>query len=179
MSTLAGPLDFDAPPAQFLNSTPHLSSAVKTLLWHGLAPDTRRGYNPAIRLFEFFCTSRGISPWPATTVNLIKWVNTRAFGSAIPNQGQIQPDKISGYLSGLRSYRNYSTSVFEGLQLDRVVRGVGRMFPQTKKPCVPIIKDNLQLITQDLFSIRDTPIEIKFSLSGERSDHVDRNYIRF
>ena len=127
MSTLAGPLEFDALPAQFLNSIPHLSTPAKTLLWYGLAPDTRRGYNTAIRSYEYFCASRGISAWPATTLNLIEWVNTRAFGSAIPNQGQIQPDTISGYLSGLRSYhvdRNYSTPVFESLQLDRVIRGV-------------------------------------------------------
>ncbi len=100
MSTLGGPLEFDAPPVQFLNSIPHLSTAAKPLLWYGLAPDTRCGYNTAIRLYEFFCASRGISAWPATTLNLIEWVNTRAFGSAIPNQGQIQTDTISGYLSG-------------------------------------------------------------------------------
>ncbi len=150
MSTLAGPLEFDAPPVQFLNSIPHLSTAAKTLLWYGLAPDTRRGYNTAIRSYEFFCTSRGISPWPATTLSLIEWVNTRAFGSAIPNQGQIQPDTISGYLPGLRSYhvdRNLSTTVLESLQLDRVVRGVRRMFSQVKKLRLPITKDILQRIT--------------------------------
>ena len=96
MSTLAGPLQFNAPPAQFLNFVPHLSTAAKTLLWYALAPNTRRGYNTAIRLYEFFCISRGISPWPATTFSLIEWVNTRAFGFAITNQAQIQPDIISG-----------------------------------------------------------------------------------
>ena len=89
MSPLAGPLEFVAPPAQFLNSVPHLSTTAKTLLWYDLAPDTRRGYNTAIRSYEFFCTSREISPWSATTFSLIKWVNTRVFGFAILNQGQI------------------------------------------------------------------------------------------
>ena len=72
MSTLAGPLEFDAPPTQFLNSIPHLSTAAKTLLWYGLVPDTRRGYNTAIRSYEFFCSSRGISLWPARTLSLIE-----------------------------------------------------------------------------------------------------------
>lgn len=60
-------------------------NAAKTLLWYGLAPD---GYSTAIRSYEFFCTSRGIPAWPATTINLIEWVNTRAFGSAIPNKAR-------------------------------------------------------------------------------------------
>lgn len=148
MPTLAGPLSFDAPPSGFLESIPHLT---KTLLWYGLAPETRRGYNTAIRSYEFFCTSQGKSPWPATTHSLIGWVNTRAFGSAIPNQGQIQADTIAGYLSGLRSYhvdRNFSTTVFESFQLDRVPRGVRRMFPQTKKTPLPITKDILLNITR-------------------------------
>ena len=87
MSTLAGPLEFDTPPAQILNSISQLSVPAKTLFFYGLAPDTRRGYNTAIRLHKFFCASCGISPWPTTSVNLIEWVNTRAFGLAIPNQG--------------------------------------------------------------------------------------------
>ena len=89
MSTLAGLLEFDTPPAQFLNSIPHLSLPAKTLLWYGLAPDTRRDYNMAIHFYEFFCASRGISPWLATAVNLIEWVITRAFRLAILNPGQI------------------------------------------------------------------------------------------
>ena len=151
MSTLAGPLEFEAPPAQFMNSIPHLSNSAKTLLWYGLAPNTRRSYNTAICSYEFFCDSREVSSWPATTINLIEWVNTRAFESAIPNHGQIQPNTISGYLSKLRSYyvdRNYSTSVFESLQLYRVVRGVQQLFPQTKKLRLLITKDILRRIMQ-------------------------------
>lgn len=137
MPTLAGALDFDAPPSRFLESIPHLTNTSKTLLCYGLAPETRKGYNTAIRAYEFFCTSQGKSPWPATTHKLIEWVSTRAFGSALPNQGQIQADTIAEYLSGLRSYhvdRNFSTSVFESFQLDRVLRGVRRIFPQIKRP---------------------------------------------
>ena len=89
MSTLTGLLEFDAPPPEFLHSIPHLTNTAKTLLWYGLAPDTRRGYNTAIRSYEFFCSSRETSVWPATTVNLIEWVNARVFGLDVPNQGQI------------------------------------------------------------------------------------------
>ena len=124
MSTLAGPLEFDALPSEFLHSIHHLTNTAKTLLWYGLTPDTRRGYNTAIRSYEFFYSSQGTPAWPATTVNLIEWVNARAFRSDVPNQGQIQPDTIVGYLSGLRSYhvdRNYPTLVFKSFQLDRVI----------------------------------------------------------
>ena len=163
------PLLFDAPPSEFLNSIPYLTNAAKTLLWYGLAPDTRRGYGTAIRSYEFFCTSRGTSAWPATTVNLIAWANTRAFGSAIPNQGQIQPDTISGYLSGLCSYhvdRNFSTTVFESLQLDRVLRGVRRMFPRTEKTRLPITKDILQKITrQKPTSLQELNINTTFKVA--------------
>ncbi len=51
---------------------------------------------------------------------------------------------------GLRSYhvdRNLSTTVFESLQLDHIVRDVRRMFLQVKKLPLPIIKDILQRIT--------------------------------
>ena len=104
MSILAGPLKFDAPTAQFLNSIPHLSASAKTLLLYDVTTNTRRDYNIAIRFCKFFYASRGISPWPATAINLIEWVNTRTFELAIPNQRPIQPDTIAGYLSGLRSY---------------------------------------------------------------------------
>lgn len=146
-----------------------MTNAAKTLLWYGLAPDTRRGYNTAIRSYEFFCTSQGKSPWPATNYNLIEWVNTRAFGSAIPNQGQIQADTIAGYLSGLRSYhvdRNFSTTVFDSFQLDRVLRGVRRMFPQAKKTRLPITKDILLNITRTKpTSLQDLNINTAFKVA--------------
>ena len=169
MPTLAGPLEFDTPPPEFLHSIPHLTHTTKTLLLYGLAPDTRRGYNTAIRSYKFFCSSRGTPAWPATAVNLIEWVNARAFGSDVPNQGQIQPDTIAGYLSGLRSYhvdRNYPTSVFENFQLGRVIRGVRRMFPQTKRTRLPITKDILQKITSHKpQSFQDLNIDTAFKVT--------------
>lgn len=89
MPTLANPFSFNTPPSKFLESIPYLTNAAKTLLWYGLASDTQRSYNTVIRSYEFFCTSQRQPPWPATNYNLIKWVNIQAFGSAIPNQGQI------------------------------------------------------------------------------------------
>ena len=68
-------------------------------------------------------TKSGTSNLPFT-VNLIEWVNARAFGSDVPNQGQIQTDTITGYLLGLRSYhvdQNYPNLVFESFQLDRMI----------------------------------------------------------
>ena len=132
MFTLVGPLKFDTFPSEFLHSIPYLTHTTKTLLWYGLAPNTRRGYNTAIHSYEFFFSSQGTLAWPATAVNLIKWVNARAFRSNVPNQGEIQLDTIANYLLRLWSYhvdRNYPTLVFESFQLDCLIRGVRRMFP--------------------------------------------------
>ena len=115
MSTLAGPLEFNAPPAEFIDSVPDLSVPAKTLLWYGLSPKTRLGYNSAINSYTLFCATRGAKAWPASEPVLIEWVTGRVFGSAAPKQGQIKPKTVKSYISALKSYhvdRNLDTQAF-------------------------------------------------------------------
>ena len=169
MSTLAGPLEFNAPPAEFINSITDLSTPAKTLLWYGLSPNTRSGYNSAINSYTLFCASHGTKTWPASEPVLIEWVTGRVFGSAAPKQGQIQPKTVESYLSALKSYhvdRNLSTDVFSSLRIKRILSGARSLFPQIKKERLPITKDILEKITSVVpISIEDLNIDTAFKVA--------------
>lgn len=169
MSTLADPLDFNAPPAEFLNSITNLSLPAKTLLWYGLSPRTRQGYNTAINSYTFFCASKGVKSWPATETVLIEWITGQVFRSAAPKQGQIKPNTAQSYLSALKSYHtdyNFSTHAFASLRLDRILNSACYFFPHTKKERLPITKDILQKITSvSLISIDELNIDTIFKIA--------------
>lgn len=148
MSTLAGPLEFNAPPAEFINSITDLSTPAKTLLWYGLSPNTRSGYNSAINSYTLFCASYGTQAWPALEPILIEWVTGRVFGSAAPKQGQIQPKTVESYLSALKSYhvdRNLPTDAFSSL---RITAAPGRSFRKSKKSVCLSPKISLKKLPQ-------------------------------
>ncbi len=143
MSLLAAPIQFDDPPAAYLQSVPD-SFLVKKLAWCGLTLGTREGYSTATTSYETFCLLRGFQPWPATIEPITEWVLQRIFGGGSPKQGQVQPDTVASYLSGLRSYhidRHLPVTVFEDLRLARILQG-GR-----KKDRFPITKEILERIT--------------------------------
>ena len=193
MSTLAGPLEFNAPPAEFINSITDLSTPAKTLLWYGLSPNTRSGYNSAINSYTLFCASYGTQAWPALEPILIEWVTGRVFGSAAPKQGQIQPKTVESYLSALKSYhvdRNLPTDAFSSLRtnflqhptklhllfihikiyiltyIKRFLNGARSLFPQIKKERLPITKDILEKITSVVpISIEDLNIDTAFKVA--------------
>ena len=61
-----------------------------------------------------------MEPWPATIEPITEWVAQRIFGGSSPKQGQVQPDTVASYLSGLRSYHidhHWPVTVFEDLRL--------------------------------------------------------------
>lgn len=158
MSTLAGPLEFDAPPLEFLDSITDLSSSAKTLLWYGLSPKTRQGYTTAISSYNLYCVMQGVKAWPASEAVLVEWVTGRVFGSSIPKQGQIKPNTLQGYLSALRSWHvdhNLPIEVFSSPRINRVLNGGRFLFPHARKERLPITKDILEKITAV------TPISIK------------------
>lgn len=169
MPTLAGPLEFNAPPAEFVNSITDLSTPAKTLLWYGLSPNTRSGYNSGINSYTLFCASHGIQAWPASEPILIEWVTGRVFGSVAPKQGQIQPKTVESYLSALKSYhidRNLPTDAFSSLRIKRILGGARSLFPQIKKERLPITKDILEKITSVVpISIEDHNIDTAFKVA--------------
>ena len=169
MSTLAGPLEFNAPPAEFLDSIQDLSAPAKTLLWYGLTPKTRAGYNSAINSYTLFCATHVCKAWPASEPILIEWVTGRVFGSASPKQGQIKPRTVETYLSALKSYhvdRNFPTHAFSSPRIHRILSGARSLFPHIKKDRLPITKEILEKITSVIpISIEDLNIDTAFKVA--------------
>lgn len=123
------------------------SHSVKSLLWAGLSPNTRKGYQSAIRSYEYYTKYIDTTTWPATTQSLEEWAAGRLMGSSITKQGQVKPDTVASYLSALGSWHidhEYSTSPFESPLL---LAGGRSFFPSTKSLRLPIRKDILQILT--------------------------------
>ena len=109
------------PPPQFLASS-QLSPEATFLLWHGLAPTTRKGYESAVNHYESFTRLRGLKPYPATIYNLTAWI-----ASAIIKT-KAKTTKL--YLQGLHSYHiemGYNIAEFNDPRLERVIRGTTGM----------------------------------------------------
>lgn len=128
-----------------------ISNPCATLLWAGLTPDTRKGYNAAIRSYETYCALIGIQvPWPAQEYTLGEWITGRLFGSTSPKQGQVKPKTAEVYLSALRSYhvdQRMPSEVFDSPWIQRIVKGGHRLFPGSKRQRLPITKEILDKVT--------------------------------
>lgn len=150
MPALVDIIDFEAPPREFFDNIGTVSSPCTTLLWLGLSPGTRANYSTAIRSFEFYCSDKGLDPWPAKEQILGEWITVRAFGNTCSSEGKLKADTISSYLSALRSVhvdRRIPTTVFDSPWLERLVKGARRAFVQRRKDRLPIGKDVLAKIT--------------------------------
>lgn len=151
MPPLAEPLRLNAPTPSFLRVSGNISHPCASLLWSGLTPETRNGYNTAVRSYELFCIFNGIqAPWPAKDYILGEWITGRLFGSTTEKQGQIKPKTAEVYLSALRSYhidQRMSTEVFNSLWLQRVLKGGQRLFPSVKRQRLPVTRGVLEKIT--------------------------------
>ena len=101
-------------------------NTVKTLIWSGLAPKTRKGYQTGVRSYIYWAAYVGATAWPATAVLLEEWAANRIMGSAIARQGQVQPDTVASYLSAIRSWHvdhEYSLTPFETLRMKLLLQG--------------------------------------------------------
>lgn len=79
---------------------------------------------------------RGWKPWPATIEPITEWAAQCIFGGSSPKQGQVQPDTLASYLSGLRSNhidQHWPVTVFEDPRLARILQGGRSLFPKVKK----------------------------------------------
>lgn len=168
MSPLAEPLQFDDPSTSYLSSTSG-STIVKRLAWYDLAPETRKGYKAARESYESFCMLMRLASWPATNQTLEEWSAHRIFGSNLPKQGQIKPDTVVSYLSGLRSHHvdhHLPLDVFDNPRLARIIKGGRRLFPSVKSKRLPITKDILKKITaQPIMSVDDYNIDTAFKIA--------------
>ena len=153
MSSLAEPLTFKVP-ASFRGKVNAPDNLYATLLWNGLAADTRRRYQSPIKSYEYFCTINKIRPWPASEESLGRWISTRASGSDSLFLRQAKPDTIQGYLSALRSYHvdlRLDTDVFDSEHLKRLLKGAKRLFNRpSDSERRPITKEILMQITSQL-----------------------------
>lgn len=152
MSSLAGPL-YTEPPAGFQQTVRAPSEEYATLLWHGLAPSTRRNYNSAIQSYTKLCQLLSILPWPATPTSLGLFITARSYGQL--NFSRVTANTIQGYLSALRSVhvdRQLNLSPFEDEHVRRLVKGARNLFPQAqKRERFPITKDLLtRLLSADV-----------------------------
>jgi hypothetical protein len=159
MSPLAEPLTFKAP-ASFRAEVNAPDNLYATLLWNGLAADTRRRYQSPIASYEYFCAINKIRPWPASEESLGRWISIRASGSDSPLLRQAKPDTIQGYLSALRSYHTdlrLNTDVFDSEHLKRLLKGAKRLYNRpSDSERRPITKDILTQITSQPLPSRTT-----------------------
>jgi len=146
------------PPPQFLASS-QLSPEATFLLWHGLAPTTRKGYESAVNHYESFTRLCGLKPYPATIYNLTAWIASAIIKTKAKTTKQ--------YLQGLRSYHiemGYNIAEFNDPRLERVIRG-GKRYHGDVGRCtrLPITWD---ILVKILGTIPDTcdGINLKASL---------------
>lgn len=110
-----------------------------------------------------------LAPWPATNQTLEEWSAHRIFGSNLLKQGQIKPDTLVSYLSGLGSHHvdhHLSLDVFDDPRLAWIIKGGRRLFPSVKSKRLPITKDILEKITaQPIMSVDDCNIDTAFKIA--------------
>ncbi len=107
--------------------------------------------------------------WPATHMTLEKWSANRIFGSNLPKQGQIKPDTLVSYLSGLRSYyvdHHMPFEVFDAPRLAWIIKRGRTLFSSVKLTHLPIMKDIFEKITtQFTKSLEDLNIDAAFKIA--------------
>jgi hypothetical protein len=60
-------------------------------------------YKSYQRLYEDYCFSEGIQPYPATPKKLVEWIALRTEGSIVPGQSRIKAESILQGLSAIRA----------------------------------------------------------------------------
>lgn len=168
MFPLAEPLQFDDFPASYLLAKSG-SIIVKRLAWYYLASMTCRRYQTVKQSYKGFYMLLNLPAWPATHMTLKKWSANPIFGSKLLKQGQIKPDMLVSYLSGLRSYHvdhHMPLEVFDIPRLVQIIKEGRILFPSVKSTHLPIIKNILKkIITQSIKSLEDLNINAAFKIA--------------
>ena len=123
------------------------SSHYAALLWAGLAPETRLGYNSAISGYESYCAWQGVAAWPPSVDTLGPYITIRAWGSTIPRLQQIKSGTIRFHLAAIRSHcvdRRWDTSALKDEHIARLLRSATNMFSLSSRLRLPITRDILR-----------------------------------
>lgn len=143
-------LNLSSPPAGWRQLIGNFSDALTDMLWHGLAKDTRKGYETTIHSYESFCTMRGEKPWPARVEVIGEWIISRISPSPYYPK-VVKAATIDGYIAALRSVhvdRRLDLTVFASLWLRRIIAGIRRTeVSRPTKQAFPITAEVLSQIT--------------------------------
>jgi hypothetical protein len=191
VSTLAGLLRFNTPAAFHVwkKDMNHLKLSYDALyfLWNGLAPDTRAGYNSAVKYSHM-----GLQAWPATEHALAEWITARASGKAlISYQKKVNPETIASMLSALWSVhvdRRYSLvppwikRILEGIKRCQPDFEIHKAEPISIQTLVKTLKSCINSIPDTNFSTACKVAWAGFLRSGEftyaeKDQPFSRNFI--
>src|SRR5436190_6110209 len=122
------------------------------LLWHGLAPNTRKVYSVGQTTYARFATQHGFNPaFPVQFEALTQFV------AATIEEASTETAKK--YLSHLRSYHvdcGYSTNIFNDERLKCILRGASRMYGEKpKRERLEITKEILEAMLVHLHVTHD------------------------
>lgn len=126
-----------------------LSESHAKLIWAGVKPETRRGYDTAIRSYRKVCRLHQIDrPFPATVRTLSVYVTALAFGE--PSVKRVKHTTISKYLSAIRSVHvdlNMPTDVFGNEHVRFLIQGASNLFPfestDKREPMTPNLLEQM------------------------------------
>jgi len=97
------------------------------LLWAGLKPAIRSGYQAGINSHLVWCRANDASPWPANLATLVHWGIGRLYGDPLlPKQGRVTGSTLAAYLAALRSVHTdlaMDDTVFDSPLLRRLIQG--------------------------------------------------------
>ncbi len=161
-------INLDSPPHDFASVVGAPSESFAMLLWHGIAPATRRSYTPAITSWEAFCALQGINPYPAQRTALGEWIAQRTFGTTAPHMGRLKPSTLRGYVAGIRSHHvdlGEPVTVFEDPLIRRLLDGAASLNPSLTRTRLPITRDILAKIITNKPTTSDINLDAAFTLA--------------
>jgi hypothetical protein len=145
---------------------------VKVAFWHELISKIQKYYETVIDFFQIWCMFNDETSWSAILKNLKKWAVNRMHESTLTKQEKNKMITIQSYLFDIRSYHVdylYNLNVFDHSRLQKMLRKEKRMFLVTKATRLLIIKNILQLITQNFISFIDNiNFDIAFKIAWAR-----------
>jgi hypothetical protein len=147
-----------------------LDEAAAKLLWNGLAAESRRNYDRAVRQYEEICRLHSLEPWPASIQSIAKWMGIRATGST-RDWRQLKHTTIQSHLSAFKSHcteRRIEWGILDSDIIQRMVKGAAQLFPSSREEKLPITRQILDhIITPfaDTRSISEANLNAAFTLA--------------
>ena len=139
-------------------------------MFYGLAKNTRRSYDSAVRMYEKWCAEHQKKPWPMTKSVVQAWVVARLCENGKKAyMSRVKPAIMERYIVALRSYhidRNEDAVVLRDPSLMRLLDGAKYIYAEAKEKRNPITKTILQDITSfAVTTVKDYNIDAAFKLA--------------